>query len=90
MRASRKQAEKQCAKELKEWGMYGLPPLCHPRAFSFCWGSAVASTMLTPVRPSAKQHSEELRMINGEKNPNLYFQSLFLSMLVPFTQTLCE
>lgn len=86
------QAEKPCAKELKEWGMYCLPPLYHPHAFPFCWGAAVASTMLTPVRPSGKQqHSEEFRCSMGKKeNPNLYFQSLFLSMLVPFTQTLCE
>lgn len=62
------QAEKPCAKELKEWGMYCLPPLYHPHAFPFCWGAAVASTMLTPVRPSGKQqHSEEFRCSMGKK-----------------------
>lgn len=51
-----------------------LPPLCHTPAFSFSCGAAVATTMLTPLQPSAKQHSEEFKMINGEKKtPNLYF-----------------
>lgn len=42
-----------------------LPPTC--LFLLLGWGAAIASTMLTPVRPSAKQHTEEFRMINRGK-----------------------
>lgn len=61
----------------KDGGCIVCLPLCHPPVFSFCWGADVARTMLTPVWPSAKQHFEEFRMINGEKKTQTFTSSLY-------------